>query len=190
LNVDPIRLYLIAGIAAHKIYWEVTKRRVPAPAKSAPTLAVRLVKAVKIAILLGIAAQIILPDTILPLSSNPGTVQLAGLALFTTGLMMALCGRAQLGESWSDIEAPGQVAKAALVSHGLYRYIRHPIYSGDILLLIGLELALNSQLLFAILLMVPAILLQAIREERLLAGNLPGYAAYCRRTKRFVPFVA
>ena len=188
--MDPLRIYLIAGIAAHKIYWEVTKRRVPAPAKSGPSPMVRLVKAVKIAILLGIAAQILIPDTILPLSADPGPARLAGLSLFTAGLMMALFGRAQLGESWSDIEAPGQVAKAALISHGLYRYIRHPIYSGDILLLIGLELALNSQLLFVILLMVPAILLQAIREEQLLVRNLPGYAAYCRRTKRFVPFVA
>jgi protein-S-isoprenylcysteine O-methyltransferase Ste14 len=188
--VDPLRLYLIAGIAAHKIYWEVTKRRVPAPAKTTPSLMVRLVKAVKIAILLGLAAQILIPGTILPLSSDPGPIRVAGLSLFTAGLAVALFGRAQLGESWSDIEVPGQVAKAALVSHGLYRYVRHPIYSGDILLLLGLELSLNSQLLFAIAFMVPAILLQAVREERLLVRNLPGYAAYCRRTKRFVPFVA
>jgi protein-S-isoprenylcysteine O-methyltransferase Ste14 len=188
--VDSLRLYLIAGIIAHKVYWEVTKRRVPAPKKSAPTLAVRLVKAIKVAILLGIAAQVLIPATILPLRSDPGPVQIAGLCLYTAGLLMAILGRRQLGESWSDIEAPGQVSKAALVSHGLYRYVRHPIYTGDILLLIGLELALNSQLLFAILLMVPAILLQAIREERLLIRNLPGYPAYCRRTKRFLPFVA
>jgi protein-S-isoprenylcysteine O-methyltransferase Ste14 len=51
-------------------------------------------------------------------------------------------------------------------------------------------LTLNSRLLFAILLMVPAILLQAIREERLLLRNLPGYGDYCERTKRFLPFVA
>ena len=103
---------------------------------------------------------------------------------------MAITGRAQLGSSWSDIEAPGQVAKASLISHGLYGYIRHPIYTGDIMLLIGLELALNSALVFGIALMAPVILLQAIREERLLIRNLPGYSEYCRRTKRFVPFVA
>jgi protein-S-isoprenylcysteine O-methyltransferase Ste14 len=188
--VDPLRIYLIAGIVAHKIYWEATKRGIPAGPRTPPSPMVRLVKAVKVAILLGICVQVLIPQTILPLSAAPGTVQVAGLVLYTLGLAMALLGRAQLGTSWSDIEAPGQVARAALISHGLYRYIRHPIYTGDILLLTGLELALNSQVLFLILLMIPAILLQAIREENLLVRNLPGYDVYCGRTKRFLPFVA
>jgi len=188
--VDFLRIYLLAGIVAHKVYWEVTKRRVPGPPKIAKSMIVRLVKAVKICILLGIVLQILLPWTILPLSGESASFQLAGIILFTLGLAMAMTGRAQLGNSWSDIETPGQVAKATLISHGLYGYIRHPIYTGDVLLLIGLELALNSWLLFAILLMIPAILLQAVREERLLIRNLPGYGDYCRRTKRFLPFVA
>jgi len=188
--VDLLRLYLIAGIAAHKIYWEVTKRRVPPAPKATPSLMVRAVKAVKVAILLAICIQLLLPWTVLPLSSDPAPFVFAGLLLYTAGLAMAIAGRSQLGNSWSDIEVPGQVAKASLICHGLYRYIRHPIYTGDILLLIGLELALNSQALFAILLMVPVILRQAVREERLLVRNLPGYGAYCARTKRFVPFVA
>ena len=188
--MDLLRLYLIAGIAAHKIYWEVTKRRVPPAPKTTPSLMVRAIKAVKVVILLAICIQVFLPWTVLPLSSDPAPFVFAGLLLYTAGLAMAIAGRSQLGNSWSDIEVPGQVAKASLICHGLYRYIRHPIYTGDILLLIGLELALNSQALFAILLMVPVILRQAVREERLLVRNLPGYGAYCARTKRFVPFVA
>lgn len=188
--MDPLRLFLIAGIAAHKIYWEVTKRRVPPAPKNPSSPLVRLVKAAKVTILLAICVQVLIPWTILPLSSDAAPLQFAGLLLYTLGLAMAITGRAQLGNSWSDIETPGQVAKAALISHGLYRYVRHPIYTGDILLLTGLELALNSQLLFGILLMVPVILRQAISEERLLVRNLPGYQAYCGHTKRFLPFVA
>jgi protein-S-isoprenylcysteine O-methyltransferase Ste14 len=187
--VDLLRIYLLAGIVAHKLYWEITKRRVPAPAKGPQPPVVRLIKAVKVCILLGLVGQVLVPWTILPLSADPASIQLAGAILFTFGLGMAITGRAQLGHSWSDIEVPGQVAKAALISHGLYGYIRHPIYTGDIILLVGLELALNSRLLFAILVMVPAILLQAVREERLLIRNLPGYSDYCRRTKRFLPFL-
>lgn len=188
--MELLRLYLLAGIAAHKLYWEFTKRRIPAAPKATPSLLVRLVKMAKVGILLGIVGQVLIPRTILPLADDPGAVQLAGAVLFTMGVVMAITGRAQLGSSWSDIEAPGQVAKASLISHGLYGYIRHPIYTGDIMLLIGLELALNSALVFGIALMAPVILLQAIREERLLIRNLPGYSEYCRRTKRFVPFVA
>jgi protein-S-isoprenylcysteine O-methyltransferase Ste14 len=189
-GVDALRVYLLAGIVAHKIYWEVTKRHLPSLSKVRRSPIVRLVKAVKVGILLGIVAQVIVPWTVLPLSADAAPVQAAGVFLYTVGLAIAIIGRAQLGDSWSDIEAPGQVSKAVLISHGLYGYIRHPIYTGDILLLIGLELSLNSQLVFAILLMVPVILHQAIREERLLARDLPGYRDYCRRTKRFLPFIS
>lgn len=188
--MDLLRLYLIAGIAAHKIYWEVTKRRVPPTPKTPVSPVLFLVKAAKVTILLAICVQVLIPWTILPLAADALPLQIAGVTLYTLGLAMALTGRTQLGNSWSDIETPGQVAKAALISHGLYRYVRHPIYTGDILLLIGLELALNSQGLLVILLMVPVILRQAIREERMLVRNLPGYDAYCGRTKRFLPFVA
>jgi len=188
--VDLLRIYLLAGLAAHKVYWEVTKRGIPGAPKRPLSPLIRLVKAVKIGILLGIVGQVLIPWTVLPLSPDPAFVRTAGALLFNFGLAIAITGRAQLGSSWSDIEVPGQVAKSALISDGLYGYIRHPIYTGDIFLLVGLELALNSQLLFAILLMVPAILMQAVREEQLLIRILPGYDEYCRRTKRFLPFLA
>jgi protein-S-isoprenylcysteine O-methyltransferase Ste14 len=184
-------LYLLAGIAAHKLYWEITKRGLaPAPKPGQRSPVILAMKAVKISILIGIVVQVLIPWDVFPLFENRGAARMAGALLFTFGLGMAITGRAQLGQSWSDIETPGQVAKAALVSHGLYRHIRHPIYTGDVFLLFGLELALNSSLLFLILLMIPAILAQAVREERLLIRKLPGYEAYCRRTKRFLPFVA
>jgi protein-S-isoprenylcysteine O-methyltransferase Ste14 len=188
--MDILRVYLLAGIVVHKLYWEVTKRHIPSPPKVGRSAIVRFAKAVKVGILLAIAAQVVVPWTVLPLSGDPAAVRAAGAFLYTVGLAIAIIGRAQLGDSWSDIEAPGQVSKAVLISHGLYGYIRHPIYTGDILLLIGLELSLNSQLLFAILLLVLPILQQAVREERLLVRDLPGYRDYCRRTKRFLPFIA
>jgi protein-S-isoprenylcysteine O-methyltransferase Ste14 len=57
------------------------------------------------------------------------------------------------------------------------------------MLLAGLELSLNSWLALAIGLLAPAVLWMAVREERMLAASLPGYKAYCARTKRFIPFV-
>ena len=77
----------------------------------------------------------------------------------------------------------------AVVSSGIYRYIRHPIYTGDILLLLGLELCLNSWLVLGLALLVPAVAVQAIKEEQKLVDALPDYASYIRRTKRFIPFL-
>jgi protein-S-isoprenylcysteine O-methyltransferase Ste14 len=188
--VDPLRIYLFAGLIVHKAYWEFMKRGAGSAARPDTPLSVSLVKAIKIAILLGICLQALIPFDILPISETPAALRMTGAVLFTLGLATAIAGRAQLGKSWADIETPSSVAKPALVNHGLYRYIRHPIYTGDILLLVGLELSLNSWFVLLILLMIPVILKQAIREERLLIVNLAGYDDYCRRTKRFLPFVA
>jgi protein-S-isoprenylcysteine O-methyltransferase Ste14 len=76
-----------------------------------------------------------------------------------------------------------------VVSKGLYRFIRHPIYVGDLLLLIGLELSLNSWLVLGVILLLPVVIRQAVSEEKMLMRSLPGYETYCARTKRFIPFL-
>ncbi|MCM3874551.1 MAG: isoprenylcysteine carboxylmethyltransferase family protein [Pyrinomonadaceae bacterium] len=151
-------------------------------------LSVRAVKVVKIAILLGIVVQTLLPD-ILPISEEPLLLRIAGTLIYTVGLWIAICSRKELGDNWSDIEAARIGAQQFIVRNGPYRFIRHPIYVGDLMLLVGLELALNSWLLIGILLLIPVVLMQAVREEEKLIRSLPDYAAYCSSTKRFIPFV-
>ena len=192
MDLDLLRLYLLVGLLLHKAVWEVMKRNrgVRAPAKpAARSLQVTLVKAIKVGILLGILVQTLLPD-ILPLSSDPQGLRIAGAILYTAGLAIAIAGRVQLGDNWLDIETAGVKQRQAVVSRGIYRFIRHPIYAGDLLLLAGLELALNSWLILFVALLTPVVLRQAIREEQMLVSTLPGYNSYCRRTKRFIPYVA
>jgi len=187
--MDPLRLYLLAGLGAHKLVWEVLKRRQPAgtaapPERPAPVAL--FLKGVKLAILSGLVMQAIMPD-ILPISADPRAVRAVGAVLFTAGLVMAILGRLHLGDNWSDIESAP--LRQAVVDTGIYRYVRHPIYGGDLLLLLGFELSVNSWLVLGVGLVVPYVLWRAAREEALLAEALPGYAAYRRRTRRFVPFV-
>lgn len=187
-----LRLYLLAGLIAHKAVWEILKRRkAPSTAKPAPKtqpMAVQLVKAVKVAILLGIVAQTMLPE-ILPISQQPFLLRVVGVVVYTAGLLIAVIARFQLDNNWSDIETAQVLSHQQVVSNGIYGYVRHPIYVGDILLLFGLELSLNSWLVLGVALMTPVILLQAAREEKKLVETLPGYDIYCRNTKRFIPFV-
>ena len=186
-----LRIYLLAGLITHKVLWEALKRR-RADDGTAPrerqSIRIKLVKGVKIAILLGVTAQTMTPD-LLPLTSSSVALRVVGALIYTAGLVIAMFGRVQLGSNWSDIEAARATGAQAVVSRGLYRYIRHPIYVGDLLLLAGLELSLNSWLALAVGLMATLILWQAVREERMLAASLPGYKAYCAQTKRFIPFV-
>jgi protein-S-isoprenylcysteine O-methyltransferase Ste14 len=186
-----VRLYLLAGLVAHKLVWEVLKRRQrahPAAAPARPAGLAALLRPVKMAILGGLLAQTVMPE-VWPIAADPGSLRLAGVALYTLGLAVAIAGRVQLGENWADIEAAQVLQQQAVVATGLYRFIRHPIYAGDLIMLVGFELALNSWLVLGVAALAPYVLWRAVREERMLSARLPGYGHYCARTYRFVPFV-
>jgi len=186
---DALRIALLLGLAAHKGLWEVLKRRegAPGPAQSGGAGS-RLVKLVKMAVLAFLLVQTLCLD-LLPISRDPGALRFVGAGIFAVGLATAMSARVQLGRNWADIEAAGVRAGQSVVEHGIYRYIRHPIYAGDLLLLIGLELALSSWLVVGVALPAAVVVQRTLTEETLLARRLPGYRAYCARTKRFIPFV-
>ena len=72
-----------------------------------------------------------------------------------------------------------------------YRLVRHPGYSGGLLLLLSGGFALGSWIAMApILIMAPLLVRRTLIEERMLARALPGYAYYMRRVRsRIVPGV-
>ncbi len=190
-----LRLYLLAGLVAHKVVWEALKRRGAGGSaagasgdRRAPSALARALTFVKTGILLGLVVQVVSPE-VWPIVAHARLLRVVGVATYTLGLAVAILGRAQLGSSWSDIEAPQVRHNHGVVSHGVYRYIRHPIYVGDLLLILGFELALNSWCVLGVLLLAPFVLQRALREERMLSSALPAYKEYCARTKRFVPFV-
>jgi protein-S-isoprenylcysteine O-methyltransferase Ste14 len=76
-----------------------------------------------------------------------------------------------------------------VISTGLYALVRHPMYAGALLLLVGIPLALDSWYgLFGILVIVPALIWRLLDEERFLAKNLPGYAEYTSHVRwRLIP---
>lgn len=77
----------------------------------------------------------------------------------------------------------------SVTDSGPYAYVRHPMYAFAILLLAGTPLMLGSWWgLACVPFMVAGIGWRAVREERALAAELPGYGAYLERVKyRFVP---
>jgi len=186
-----LRVYLFAGLAAHKILWELLKRgqgQSSAQKISGHTAFLPIVKAGKIAITLGLFAQLFLPE-ILPIRDNPLGPRVVGVILFTFGLVIAILARLELGNNWSDIET-GQVKQNhMLVNQGVYRYIRHPIYTGDLAMLLGFEFCLNSWLVVAVVIIAVPTIYKAVREEKVLAETVTGYQTYCAQTKRFIPFV-
>jgi len=77
-----------------------------------------------------------------------------------------------------------------LVTGGLYKHVRHPMYLGSLLLLAGLPLVVAATYAWAFSLLAALGLLCRIRsEERLLTDQMPGYDAYAHATWRLVPLV-
>ena len=188
-----LRAYLFAGLVVHKLVWEWLKRNqrvagAKAVIDDAP-LHVRLAKLAKILVLGAILVQTVTPWTWFPILVAPQTLLIVGVAIYSIGLAVAIAGRVQLGSNWADIEAAQVLTHQTVIQHGLYRFVRHPIYVGDLLLLTGLELALNSWLVLGVIVLTPIVLSRAVREEELLKQSLTGYREYCRTSKRFIPFV-
>jgi protein-S-isoprenylcysteine O-methyltransferase Ste14 len=85
-----------------------------------------------------------------------------------------------------------EVAKdQKVVSTGPYAVVRHPMYAGGLLYLLGTPLALGSYWGLVVFgAVVPLLLWRLFDEERFLSRNLPGYTEYRKRVRhRLVPFV-
>jgi protein-S-isoprenylcysteine O-methyltransferase Ste14 len=111
-----------------------------------------------------------------------------GLMLFAVGLGFAVWARVHIGRNWG---APmTQKEDPELVTSGPYRLVRHPIYSGILVAMLGTAVALDWRWLTAMALAGIYFGYAAIVEERLLAKQFPDtYPAYRRSTKMLVPFI-
>jgi protein-S-isoprenylcysteine O-methyltransferase Ste14 len=91
-----------------------------------------------------------------------------------------------LGKSLTAHPIPAK--QGELVTDGLYRFARHPIYTG--VLALGLACVLSGGLFPHILFFIALVVLlnyKASFEERLLRARYEGYASYAEKTGRFLP---
>lgn len=119
-------------------------------------------------------------------SSVPAVVAVAGDVLVATGLGTAMLVVVQNSYAAATVTVE---ADQPVVSTGLYSVVRHPMYAGNIVLMVGVPLALGS--FWGLLLIVPNTLVMVLRildEERVLDAQLPGYRDYTRLVRyRLVP---
>jgi len=114
-------------------------------------------------------------------------VWLTGLALTAVGIGIAIWARLSLGSNWS-----GMVTLKTgheLVRTGLYRWIRHPIYTGILLGMVGSAM-IRSHVRgwLGVLVVFAAFYFKARREERFLREEFgAGFEEHSRRTGMFLP---
>lgn len=186
-----LRVFLFLGLVVHKLVWEIMKRRdatTPEVKASTTSLLKSALKFAKVLFLLFILVQTLFLD-VLPITDPSLNLRIFGVLLYSLGLGIAVIGRVQLGTNWANLEDYQILSSQKLVDTGIYRFIRHPIYTGDILLLIGLELALNSWLVLGVLALIPYVVWQAKAEEKLLSNAFPDYSGYQANTKMFIPYL-
>ena len=113
-----------------------------------------------------------------------------GLVLIVAGAMFALWAAATLGTHF-DLE-PEVHSGHTVVRSGPYRFVRHPVYLGLAVHLIGACVASGNLLLILGVLLagLPLLYLRARGEEGLLRAELgPAYDAYARKVGMFVPLL-
>jgi protein-S-isoprenylcysteine O-methyltransferase Ste14 len=142
-----------------------------------------------LAIAVGVAAAVVSQNVVLARLSIPSrAVRVFALVLLLGGLAIRWASIVTLGRLFTVDVAIQQ--GHALVDRGVYRFVRHPSYSGLLLAFLGLGLVFANWLSLLVL-MVPitlAVINRIAKEERALLVALgPSYAAYCARTKRLFP---
>jgi len=126
---------------------------------------------------------------LLPLWGNP-LVSVAGIALLVAGGAVTVAGRAQLAGYGSGVLHVDEGQR--LVTSGVYGVIRHPIYSGGLIGVVGFYIAFRS---LVVLVAVKALYFAVIRhrllfEERMMVEEFGDeYRGYMKRTKRLIPLI-
>jgi protein-S-isoprenylcysteine O-methyltransferase Ste14 len=114
-------------------------------------------------------------------------VAIAGLILVILGTTLNILGRFALGRNWGNQVIIYQ--DHTLVTGGVYRIVRHPLYAGLIWMFIGAALVFQNWAALAVtlVLFIPGMYHRGRQEEKALIAQFPGYVEYRNRTGMLFP---
>jgi len=114
---------------------------------------------------------------------------IASLTIFSIGFIIGIYALLHNGLGNFNI-TPEIKDKAVLATHGVYRYIRHPMYLSVTLMMLGV--IINNLHIFNItifLLLILVLFLKAKKEEKLWSKNSKDYVLYKQKTRMIIPFL-
>lgn len=115
-------------------------------------------------------------------------LQYSGVFLGILGALICVVALAQLNTHLSPFPTP--IKGSSLISNGVYTWVRHPIYSGILLGLLGLSLYYQSAYKIGIVIALLILFyFKSSYEEQRLEAVFAEYPDYKVRTKRFIPFL-
>ena len=115
-------------------------------------------------------------------------VAYVGTALEWIGALGIVLSAISIRTSLTAVPLPKKNAR--LGTKGLYKYVRHPMYTSVILLALGIALLSGSIIKYGLVVCLAALFYyKSIYEERYLRLKYPEYDAYASRTPRLIPFI-
>lgn len=121
------------------------------------------------------------------IATNP-IVDVAGVVLCLAGMAVAIAARISLGKNWGMPMTRKE--NPELVTTGPYRWVRHPIYSGFLLAMLGSAFVEGLPWLVVLAVAGTYFIYSAATEERIMAKQFPApYAEYKKMTKMLIPFL-
>jgi protein-S-isoprenylcysteine O-methyltransferase Ste14 len=115
-------------------------------------------------------------------------MRVGGVALCALGIALAIFARHRLGRNWGMPMSRKQDPE--LVTTGPYAVLRHPVYAGLLLAMLGAAMGASVFWLLPLLLFGAYFIYSARQEEKLMLAQFPAqYPAYMRRTRMLVPFL-
>jgi protein-S-isoprenylcysteine O-methyltransferase Ste14 len=163
--------------------WAVTLHRETAPGQRLVALAF---VGIQLAAVAFVAAYALRGPAALGVWRLPGVVGWLGLALAAGGVVLVAAAQRQMGASFRiGIDD----AETALVQDGLFAVVRNPIFTGLLVLLAGMALAVPCVSSLALWLASAAAVSRQTRleEQHLLALHGDAYGEYASRVGRFLP---
>lgn len=129
---------------------------------------------------------IFVPDDTAGWGEQDALIRGAGYVLFILGFVIEFASGRALGRALTPSPIPRDESK--LVTEGIYKYLRHPIYTGLMVVGFGAVLQNGPQPhVWFFLALVLLLNVKARWEERLLLARYPEYQAYMASTPRFLP---
>ena len=186
-------VFLVVAALSTSIPTSYLQRRNPAALqrrmRGGPTAETRMVQKVVIAgWLLSLAAMFVVSalDHRFGWSTLPTAISLVGDVLVAVGLGVMMLVVIQNSHAAATVRVE---AGQKLISTGLYGLVRHPMYTGNVIMMVGIPLALGSY--WGLVFVVPGLIVLASRirdEEKLLQKELDGYREYTQKVRyRLVP---
>jgi protein-S-isoprenylcysteine O-methyltransferase Ste14 len=189
--VMALALAVMSTVSLYRANQELLEERFKPPIQKGQPLADKIIVMLVIAEFVGLIAFIPLDVFRFHLMARPGAlVSSFGLVLFVAGWwMMTLAMRENAFAA--PVVRYQEERRQTVIDSGVYSVVRHPMYTGALLLLVGMSLWLESYAAAMLVsIVIVTLVLRIMVEEQFLRRRLAGYEAYTERVRyRLVPYL-